>query len=75
MLPIAHNSAPLPGVLAGAVVFAVAYAASTLWLGCWEDEDLDVMRGLSRRLPAGAVAWRVVSALAPSRRTRVGRRA
>lgn len=54
--PLAAWLAPMPAVLLGGTVFALAYAGGTLALQCWQADDLDVMRGLVARLPTGGAA-------------------
>lgn len=44
--------APFPAVFVGAALFALAYIGSTILLGYWQEDDLEVVASLVRRLPA-----------------------
>lgn len=74
-LPAARGLPPLPGLLVGGVVLAVAYGVATLLFGCWTRGDIEQMQHIHRRLAAGrpapggrllAWAWRRAPAEAPA---------
>lgn len=74
-LPAARGLPPLPGLLVGGGVLAVAYGVATLLFGCWTRGDIEQMQHIHRRLAAGrpapggrllAWAWRRAPAEVPA---------
>jgi O-antigen/teichoic acid export membrane protein len=51
--PLRGQLAPLAAVLAGGMVFVLAYAPLTLLLGCWSREDIAHLQQLHQRFAAG----------------------
>lgn len=51
-LPLRGWWSPLPALLVGGTVLAIAYVLLTFALGCWSRSDIEHMQGMHRRLPA-----------------------
>jgi hypothetical protein len=60
-LPLRGLESPLPSLVLGGSVLAVAYLLLTFVFGCWSRGDIEHMQGLHRRVPAlrALTAWLV----------------
>lgn len=53
VLPLHGRFAPLVELLAGSVLFALAYLVATLSLGCWSRGDIEHLQSIHTRIVAG----------------------
>lgn len=49
--PLHYWLRPLPAVLVGSIILAIAYAICTFLFGCWRQGDIDVMRRILNQFP------------------------